>query len=353
MCTRPKLLNIGRLSGHGIDQFKFCPCGMCHECRTMRREDYTFRVKAEIQSYNYIASFVTLTYRDDTLPRLLPAGSAVPGSFFRGGKPPYDSCVYKPDLQRFLDVFNKRFRRKYGYPCKYVAVSEYGSDFFRPHYHIILIGCSCSERRMVYDVWNKGMIDIQPVGNGCIRYVMKYLDKQVFTYNALENTYGDFPPPFAFFSKGLGERFFKKNIDKFDMYGRLHFTSNHFYTLNPYYRDKYGFSKKPYTGIFNESDLKYALKNNLDLYTAHCTRTALSELSIERNDIIHGKPLYRCSKAIYKRVLDSCKIPQDVTRLTMSFPDELLSPTPDVISLHSRVDLTPQQLNSVYKSYDL
>ena len=75
MCTRPKLINIGRLSGKSFcghkDYYKLCPCGMCIECRNMRREEYTQRLKHEIQTSGYIASFVTLTYCDENLPLLL------------------------------------------------------------------------------------------------------------------------------------------------------------------------------------------------------------------------------------------------------------------------------------------
>lgn len=144
MCTRPKLLNIGQLrafqkgywkagSSH-YSNYRFVPCGMCIECRNMRREEYTQRLKHEIQTANYIASFITLTYRDDELPLLYPLGSAAVGTYFGSVPPSFGSTLYKPDAKQFCDKLTKRFRRKYGkLPFKYICAGEYGDDGHRPH----------------------------------------------------------------------------------------------------------------------------------------------------------------------------------------------------------------------------
>lgn len=56
------------------------------------------------------ASFVTLTYDNDSLPG--------------------DSGLHKEDFQRFM----KRLRKYSGYDLKYFACGEYGGRFKRPHY---------------------------------------------------------------------------------------------------------------------------------------------------------------------------------------------------------------------------
>ena len=160
MCTRPKLIDVGYLSkksaGYTSKEasqhhfYKFAPCGMCIECRNMRREEYTQRLKHEIETSNYVASFVTLTYRDDELPLLGGTNAKfinyienydydildkavnqanpsdtqklVVGKYFGGIPPAYGSTLSKSDAKQFCDKLTKRFRRKYGkLPLKYVV----------------------------------------------------------------------------------------------------------------------------------------------------------------------------------------------------------------------------------------
>ena len=168
MCTRPKLINIGAFKNKYITQdwnkthytqFKFCPCGMCIECRNMRREEYTQRLKHEIETSGYIASFITLTYRDDELPLLYPINSAVVGTYFKNCPPAGGSTLYKPHAKQFCDKLKKRIRRKYGNrKISYICVGEYGTDGHRPHFHLIVVGLPAFERKMVYDCWNKDNI---------------------------------------------------------------------------------------------------------------------------------------------------------------------------------------------------
>lgn len=352
MCTRPKLLNIGYYNAlsQGLygrqallqSNYRFCPCGMCIECRNMRREEWTQRLKHEIQTSNYVASFITLTYRDDELPLLggidssfinysdnidydledkaikqaLPSYSQklVVGKYFGGVPPAYGSTLSKSDAKQFCDKLTKRFRRKYGkLPLKYICAGEYGDDGHRPHLHLIIVGLPASERQMVYDTWNKGRIDIEPVGNGAIRYVLSYIDKQVFGSDELYESYGDFQPPFILFSKGIGEKWNRKNIDKFDKFGKITFgDSGKSYTLNPYYRKKYGFSNKRYVTPFSDSIINYALQHHLTLSEAYEKRCKLRELELQHKQIKKREPLYICSKSIIKKDWSTLKNKKNV-----------------------------------------
>ena len=106
MCTSPRIFEdkYGRL--------KLTPCKMCIECRNMRREDFSNRLKFELISYNYVGAFISLTYRDSDLPVLLPEGSAVVGKYF-GSCPPFNQCtLYRPDISNFCDKMQKRLKRK-------------------------------------------------------------------------------------------------------------------------------------------------------------------------------------------------------------------------------------------------
>lgn len=307
MCYKPKLVDVGRFLGLGYPRYKFAPCGCCIECRNMRREEYTQRLKHEIMMNDYVASFVTLTYRDDELPLLLPKGSAVVGKYFGSVPPAYGSTLSRKDLKQFCDKLTKRFRRKYGkLPFKYIAVGEYGDDGHRPHYHLIIVGLPAGERRMVYEAWNKGRVDIEPVGNGAIRYCLEYIDKQVFGANTLYEEYGDFQPPFALFSKGIGESWIQKNINHFDDYGTIHFgSSGKSYTLNPYYRRKYMFKTKEYTTPYSDSVVKFAVSNHLSLPEAYKKRCEYMETKLIHKQINNREPIYRVTRALIDKTMTS------------------------------------------------
>lgn len=352
MCTRPKLVNIGVFNAINkgyknpcnphYNNYRFAPCGMCIECRNMRREEWTQRLKHEIQTSNYIASFITLTYRDDELP-LLHNGDyefinysdsvdydiidkaikhaepstkqkIVVGSYFGGIPPANGSTLSKSDAKQFCDKLTKRFRRKYGkLPLKYICAGEYG-DLHRPHLHLIIVGLPASERTMVYEAWNKGRIDIQPVGNGAIRYTLSYIDKQVFGADEQYASYGDFQPPFCLFSKGIGVKWIEKNIDKFDKFGKITFgKSGKSYTLNPYYRRKYDFDNKHYNTPFSDSVINFAIQHHLSLPEAYEKRCYLKELELQHKQIKKREPLYVCSKSIIKKDFTNLKNKKNTT----------------------------------------
>lgn len=100
----------------------------------MRREEFTQRLLHEWQTRKYIGSFITLTYRDEDLPILLPPGSPIVGSWFKSVPPVYGSTISRKDLQQFADKMQKRLRRKFGRSGKYILVGEYGDELHRPHY---------------------------------------------------------------------------------------------------------------------------------------------------------------------------------------------------------------------------
>lgn len=309
------------------------PCKMCLLCRNQRREEWTQRLQLEYVANNYVGSFITLTYRDDTLPLLYPAGSAVSGSAFHGHTPA--GTLYPPDIRQFYKALNERMYRKYGYRPKHVLVGEYGETEFRPHWHGIIIGLPNSERTMIYDVWNKGRIDIAPVTHADIRYTLSYIDKQIFIPEELYEAYGDFQPPLCDFSNGIGDSFYKQHQYEFDEYGRYWFSDRDYYQLPRYYLDKYGFkvldvsfSKRVYdkfcednpeyyhipyeriTKMFS-SKTEYLLGNKIfynDLYDKLCQYQSnyleLNELKIRNTAHRYGKPTYNIDNVIKKNLLD-------------------------------------------------
>lgn len=225
------------------------PCKTCIECRNLRREDFQQRLKFELMDYSYIGSFVSLTYRDEDLPILLPKGSAIVGKWFGNIPPAYGSTLYRHDISQFCDKMQKRLKRKYGVSGKYIAVGEYGEDGHRPHWHIIYIGLPSDSRKLVREVWTYGNVDVGNIDKGAIRYVLDYIDKQVYGAKALYDFYGDFEPPFAHFSKAIGFHWIENHLKDFDEYGCLKFGSGKTIQLNPYLVEKFNFKKNPITNF--------------------------------------------------------------------------------------------------------
>lgn len=156
------------------------PCGKCLACLSNRRNDWSFRLEME-HRYSSGALFVTLTYDPKHLPN--------------------DECVSKQDVQKFL----KRLRKAlYGNGCgalRYFAVGEYGSNFGRPHYHLLLF--NCLDQRAISRAWcdSKGVpigqVHYGKVTEASIAYCTKYIiQKDDYTEERSK--------PFTLMSRGYG-----------------------------------------------------------------------------------------------------------------------------------------------------
>lgn len=200
------------------------PCGKCPACLRDRRNEWTWRTKAEIADKDAI--FLTLTIDDEHL---------------RGPSLNVEST------KRFW----KRLRKALGPErrFKYLCVGEYGSLDMRPHYHAILIGLSCGMplSRDVGDVpvirkcWPFGFIKAVPASTGSIRYVLKYLDKQL-SDDEWQKKYPELVKPFKTSSKGLGIDWLYKNLHLLNDKNQFFFDGK-FRPLPRYYKEKLGISK--------------------------------------------------------------------------------------------------------------
>lgn len=93
------------------------PCGKCAGCLTASRLQWAFRLRQEMRD-SVECHFVTLTYDDEHVPIK-------------------DDCFFTLRKKDFQD-FMKRMRKHYGAILRYYAVGEYGGNFHRPHYHVLL-----------------------------------------------------------------------------------------------------------------------------------------------------------------------------------------------------------------------
>lgn len=210
-CLHPVTI---RNKGKGPDLIQV-PCGKCPNCLATKLNHWVFRLKQHYKDFKY-ASFITLTYDEFHVPYYLPVWSrdkyGIPyqkghyiASVANDGIFPSDDnikCLKKKDLQDFF-----RRLRKYhkGAKFSYYAIGEYGLDYDRPHYHMILFSndidvASVSFLRTLKWLWSNGFVDCVPVTEFRIQYVCKHHLKPK---NSKE-----FPiPQFTLRSNGIGLAF--------------------------------------------------------------------------------------------------------------------------------------------------
>lgn len=163
MCTNPKSLLICR-KGSNVRELLDVPCGKCLECQESYSKEWSFRIMQEA-SFHIDNCFVTLTYRENPVQ------------------------LIRKDLQDFI----KRLR-KFLAPVKirYFYCGEYGSQGFRPHYHIIIFGWKPFDliaykkdgagnqlyiSPKLQDIWGLGFTTVGEVTLRSALYCCKYMQK--------------------------------------------------------------------------------------------------------------------------------------------------------------------------------
>lgn len=148
------------------------PCGSCLGCRMDHAKEW--KVRCCLEAFKYPPGqvhFVTLTYDDDHLKSQCVTEE---GSL----------ALNKRDLQIFL----KRLRSRCGNKIRYLACGEYGEEFHRPHYHLIIfgnafpdkfcIGLNVWKSAILSDAWQYGLTDLAEAVPNTIAYVAGYVEKK-------------------------------------------------------------------------------------------------------------------------------------------------------------------------------
>jgi hypothetical protein len=145
------------------------PCGRCLGCRADQARDWAVRIMHETQMHEN-AWFLTLTYRDERIPK-------------HGSLRPSD-----------LSSFFKALRRDYPPgSVSYYACGEYGETTERPHYHAVLYGIDFLDRHLwrnspsspvwrsptLESYWTHGSSEFSTVTPGSASYVAGYVRKKV------------------------------------------------------------------------------------------------------------------------------------------------------------------------------
>lgn len=244
-CNRPFLMKSKEGSYVPV------PCGWCLQCRIDKRNEWTLRLSHEVKKSR--GAFVTLTYDDWHLPD--------------------DAGLHKRDLQLFI----KRLRKNLGEKkIKYYAVGEYGEQgniitgLKRPHYHLIITGIGPLDLAPhVARSWQLGMTKTLVAERGSIRYVLKYLDKQIHGVDAIRREYGDKQPPFALISQGIGLDWMINNQDSIEFFGGVPYDGR-IVPVPRYYRNLLGIDTGNYTMSADKRRvvLKYMSEHDCSLIVA-------------------------------------------------------------------------------------
>lgn len=184
------------------------PCGKCPACKARRASAWSFRLMQE-DKRSTNAQFITLTYSTNTVP-ITKSGFMVLNKrhlqlFFKRLRRSHEVRVQNPDwisysatprIPRYKWIYPEGQR-----PIKYYAVGEYGTDSFRPHYHIILFN---HRTELVSPAWNLGHVHYGTVSEASVGYTLKYISKPG---RIPLHRNDDRIPEFSLMSKGLGENY--------------------------------------------------------------------------------------------------------------------------------------------------
>lgn len=211
------------------------PCGKCIGCRIRARQDWATRLELEAREYKGQCWFVTLTYRDETIPTLIRnTGELIKGgvSIWKRGEevPQQINTLCLDDMTKFW----KRLRKyqstepDMGKELRYFYCGEYGEQTARPHYHAIIFGLEIPDiqkvpgrnqyykSKILEKIWGKGNVTIAYAEPGTYNYVAGYATKKMYGNDTKEYQNLGLTTPYACMSRkpGLAIPWLEANIDK-------------------------------------------------------------------------------------------------------------------------------------------
>lgn len=154
------------------------PCNKCLSCKLRKAKEWAIRCWHESQMYDE-NSYITLTYSDEHLP------------------------AYADLDHRDFQLFMKRLRTNTGKKLSYFMCGEYGDQFHRPHYHLILFGWFPPDAKYhrthkgnryykseILDfAWKKGYTDTSTVSYKASGYIARYTLKKQLPKEDIQDRY--------------------------------------------------------------------------------------------------------------------------------------------------------------------
>lgn len=288
MCLNKFPVKIGtRLSPGGQEYpvYEYVSCRKCEECIKTRRSQWCFRILTETE-HCYNSSFLTLTYNDDHLP--------VQGVQVR------DCQLFFKRLRKNISLWYPDFDTKQ-FPIRYFLVSEYGSKFKRPHYHMILWNCPLTDEE-IEKTWKNGFIKNGNCEEASVQYCLKYFAiKQKAPENRTTN--------FCLMSKNIGSQWLADNLFYVKSYVRMP-GSGYKVPLPSSWRKKLGFPKREYfwnsePDIYERFSPKYLRSRGL------CSRRALYAFIDRGHDKLNvlaedAENYYLYRDDVFRKKYDKC-----------------------------------------------
>lgn len=258
-CESPKYL---------VERDVTVPCSKCAFCLATRRSDWVSRLIQEWK-HSSASSFVTLTYANAHL------------TFLKG-----TAQLVKADLQKWF----KRVR-KAGYKFRYYAVGEYGSQTYRPHYHVLLFGTV--PEHVIRKTWDKGTVHIGRVTYSSCGYCTKYVINSKVSLMKHNRE-----PPFATMSRrpGIGASYLTQAMIAWHKEDRRNYivTEGQKRHLPKYYKDK----------IFTKRD-RYFISSKAQRESLDSLREELKQLSRHHKNAQEYREQMRAN--LSKRIRDKAK----------------------------------------------
>lgn len=277
----------------------YIPCGWCLNCRVDKQNELQHRCEKELINYK-CGAFVTVTYDDYHIINNLVHDSA--------GK--LCATLSKTDTKKFLDRLRHNIKNNMpnnllsSHKFKYLVVGEYGGDgqvFDRPHMHFLFFGLDFAVCKQQFEkAWQgQGLIEVDPILQGGISYVLKYLDKQLFGKQA-ENKYdkNNLVRPFQNHSLGLGSSLYEEQKEYIKSHNGNYRWKGKDIPVPPYYKDKYLIKRQNFALYNQAAQEKYKLynghyaKNLYDLHDFKMTKNLLRESEINKRLELDGRPRY-------------------------------------------------------------
>ena len=245
------------------------PCGCCRACRINETTDWSVRALFELHDWKD-ASFVTLTYDDEHIPK--------------------NGSLRKEELQDFFDRFQHKVKYEKGQKLRFFSCGEYGSHTHRCHYHAIIYGLNPdpfdpknNDRKLIQDSWkfcnsqmfewnshnyNKNAINF--VTRETIQYVAGYVQKKLKSFDAELYKKLGIEPPFRIMSRGLGLNYAKENADVLRENGFTYYNGCKV-RIPRYFRDKLQIEKDFEEVEYNESVLHVKSRLHYDEFMKNNT----------------------------------------------------------------------------------
>lgn len=211
-CINPLELQIKDRFGHRINIKT--DCRHCLNCLVKRQQQIEFLAKKElleVYKRGDSASFVTLTYSDDYIPTNENGFTTLRRS---------DVQKWIKNMRRQMEYYNEKKVFKYLYCGEYGdgshSTTKSGVSTCRPHYHIVFLGLGTNDiRKYTRKLWKYGLCDIGELGQGGIRYLMKYMTKAKPDKDVKElREIAGVENPFFYHSIGLGKKWILENMQK-------------------------------------------------------------------------------------------------------------------------------------------